>query len=197
MSKAEKTKAFIIERSAPVFNTKGYAGTSLNDITEATGLTKGAIYGNFTDKNDIALAVYKYNVSGTRKRMEAVVDSKENAIEKLLAFTAYYGNDYKRIFANGGCPILNTAIEADDSNPFMKKVVQVSLKWLADYLAAIIELGKKQNNIKKAVDAVEYANTIITLLEGGIMMAKVNDEPKHLLNALDRIKLIIDKEIKK
>jgi len=197
MSKAEKTKAYIIEKSAPVFNTKGYAGTSLTDITEATGLTKGAIYGNFEDKNAIALAVYKHNVSGTRRGMEAAVSSKENAIDKLLAFTGFYWNDHKRIFANGGCPILNTAIEADDSNPLMKKVVQVSIKWLTEYLAGIINLGKKQNCVNKTINAEEYAFTIITLLEGGIMMAKVNDEPKHLQNALKRIELIINKEIKK
>ena len=41
MTKAEQTKAFIIERVAPIFNTKGYQGTSLADMTKATGLTKG------------------------------------------------------------------------------------------------------------------------------------------------------------
>ena len=62
MSKAEKTRAFIIEKSAPVFNIKGYAGTSLNDLMLATGLTKGSIYGNFKDKDDVALSVYRYSV---------------------------------------------------------------------------------------------------------------------------------------
>jgi TetR/AcrR family transcriptional repressor of nem operon len=197
MSKAEKTKAYIIEKSAPIFNMKGYAGTSLNDITEATGLTKGAIYGNFSDKNAIALAAYKYNGSLTRRRMEAAVDSKENAIDKLLAFTASYWSEHKRVFANGGCPILNTAIEADDNNPLMKRTVQVSIKWLAEFLANIIELGKKQNQVNKSIDAMEYAHLMLTLLEGGIMMAKVNDEPAHLRNALNRIDMIINKEIKK
>lgn len=45
--KSERTRQFIIEKVAPIFNRKGYAGTSLSDLTEATGLTKGAIYGNF------------------------------------------------------------------------------------------------------------------------------------------------------
>ena len=47
MTKAEKTKQYIIEKTAPVFNRKGFAGTSMNDIVEVTGLTKGSIYGNF------------------------------------------------------------------------------------------------------------------------------------------------------
>jgi AcrR family transcriptional regulator len=60
MSKAEKTKQFIIEKTATLFNTKGYTSTSLSDITQAT-LTKGSIYGNFENKDEVALEVYKYN----------------------------------------------------------------------------------------------------------------------------------------
>lgn len=61
-TKAERTKAFIIEKTSSVFNQKGVVGTSLSDITEATGLTKGAIYGNFADKEEVALAAFEYNV---------------------------------------------------------------------------------------------------------------------------------------
>lgn len=43
MTKAEKTQAYIIERTAPLFNAKGYAGTLINDLMEITGLTKGSI----------------------------------------------------------------------------------------------------------------------------------------------------------
>jgi len=61
MSKAERTKQFIIERTAPIFNSKGYAGTSMNDIMNATGLTKGSIYGNFENKDEVALAAFDQN----------------------------------------------------------------------------------------------------------------------------------------
>jgi len=53
-TKAERTSAFIIERVAPVFNKHGYIGTSMSDLTEATGLTKGALYGNFENKEALA-----------------------------------------------------------------------------------------------------------------------------------------------
>ena len=54
LTKAEQTTQFIIEKVAPLFNQKGYAATSMSDITRVTGLTKGAIYGDylFTFKND-------------------------------------------------------------------------------------------------------------------------------------------------
>ena len=60
-TKAERTTAFIIETVAPIFNKHGYIGTSMSDLTEATGLTKGALYGNFENKEALALAAFEYN----------------------------------------------------------------------------------------------------------------------------------------
>jgi len=49
-TKAEQTRQLIVEKTAPIFNVKGYAGTSVSDMTKATGLTKGSVYGNFANK---------------------------------------------------------------------------------------------------------------------------------------------------
>jgi AcrR family transcriptional regulator len=197
MSKAEITKAYIIEKSAPIFNTKGFAGTSLNDITEATGLTKGAIYGNFEDKNEIALAVYNYNVANMKRRMNEAIDSKEMGYDKLFAYTDYYRRTWEKVFERGGCPVLNASVEADDNLPFLKRSVQNTIKGWIKSISDIIELGKEQNQIKKDVNSAKYATTIITLIEGGIMMAKINNNHEPLFNALDRIETIIKTELRK
>ena len=61
-TKAQLTAQYIIETVAPIFNKNGYAATSLSDLTKATGLTKGAIYGNFKNKEELAIIAFKYNV---------------------------------------------------------------------------------------------------------------------------------------
>ena len=61
--KSAITSQYIIEKVAPIFNKKGYVGTSLSDMTEATGLTKGSIYGNFKNKDGVAIEALKYNIS--------------------------------------------------------------------------------------------------------------------------------------
>jgi hypothetical protein len=55
MSKAEETRNYIIEQAAPVFNMYGYKGTTLSQLTKVINMTKGAIYGNFRDKDEITL----------------------------------------------------------------------------------------------------------------------------------------------
>ena len=57
LSKAERTSQHILETAAPVFNRLGYASTSMAEITKATGLTKGAIYGNFENKREISTSI--------------------------------------------------------------------------------------------------------------------------------------------
>src|ERR1700736_1101389 len=121
MNKAEKTKQFIVEKTAPIFNTKGYAGTSLSDMTDATGLTKGSIYGNFTNKDEVALAAFDHNWKKVAGIIRQEMDKKSTMKEKLLVYVNVYDNFLQLPFPAGGCPLLNTAIEADDTHPILKK----------------------------------------------------------------------------
>lgn len=197
LSKAEKTKEYIIERSAPVFNKKGYAGTSLSDIMEVTALTKGSVYGNFENKDELAVAVYHYNFYSLRKRIGQDVRLHEKALDKLLSITNYYRNNWKQVCERGGCPILNASVEADDHLSYLKKPVQDSIKVFVKDIVYIIELGQKTREFKRKIDPAEYAYLIITLLEGAIMMLKTMNNQHHLLSMLDRIDAIIHHEIKK
>lgn len=196
MSKADKTKEFIIERSAPVFNRKGYTGTSLCDIMEATGLTKGSIYGNFENKDEVAIAAYQYSINGLNKRLAEAMSIKKTALDKLYAFSDYYRGSWKAISERGGCPIQNACIEADDNAPFLKKHVQASVKSWAGGLEKIIEEGRRNGEIKKSADAKKASYDIITILEGGVMLAKIMNNGELLFAALDRVNQLIKTELK-
>ena len=74
MSKSERTKAFIIETVAPIFNKNGYAAMSLSKITKATGLTKGAIYGHFENKEELAIESFKFSVRKVLKDLNETVN---------------------------------------------------------------------------------------------------------------------------
>lgn len=197
MSKAEKTKQFIIERTASLFNTKGYMATSLSDITEATGLTKGSIYGNFDNKDQVALEVYKYNSSLLSKSMaRSLGDEFSTAIDKLNAFVNFYRKNWEAVFENGGCPLMNAATEADDTFPSLKKQVTQSFEGWIKKITAVIVQGQKTGEIHADVDADEYGSLFIMLVEGGILLAKTTEEEKYLHLALDKILFMINKELK-
>src|SRR5210317_1286348 len=98
MSKAKKTKWYIIEKTAELFNKKGFTGTSLSDLTSATGLTKGSIYGNFENKEDVAIAAFNHNYQILIKRFAAKLSEKKNSIDKLMVFLDTYEEFMKTSF---------------------------------------------------------------------------------------------------
>lgn len=197
MSKAEKTRGYIIEKAAPVFNKKGYAGTSMADLMEVTKLTKGAIYGNFENKDEVASEVFQYNMKSLYTRMKEFMKTRQGAAEQLQGITDFYRAGWKGVFERGGCPLQNASVEADDNLSFLKKEVQQSVRNWARSIELIIKNGQNEGKISRQLNASEYAYTIITVLEGGIMLGKIMNNQALLFKALDRIDQIVKTEVLK
>ncbi|MGJ1402822.1 TetR/AcrR family transcriptional regulator [Sphingobacterium siyangense] len=196
MSKAEQTRQYIIEKTAPIFNKKGYFATSLSDITTATGLTKGSIYGNFKDKDDLATHVYTYQ---SRKISEAVnqqIIQQKTSLKKLLSFLDFYKDNFKNIAASGGCPMMNAAVEADDSLSFLTPKVRRSFDLWRHRLILILEEGVASGEFKQHISAENYAITFMAMVEGGILLSKISGRGKDLAIVLDKMKEMVDREIK-
>lgn len=192
MSKAEQTKAFIIEKIAPVFNKKGYAGTSLSDITEATGLTKGSIYGNFENKDEVALAAFDFNLKKVNAIFKNETGKESSAKKKLKAYIKVYENFAKYSFPEGGCPILNTSTEADDTHPMLKQRAMEAIAGWKKSVSDIIKTGIANKELNKNTDPDQAAITIIAMLEGAVMISGVTGKPQYKNAVMRSLEKIID-----
>ena len=197
MGKAEQTRQYIIEKTSLVFNRKGYAGTSLTDLTKATGLTKGSIYGNFQNKDEVAIAVFEYNLGLITADIRKEVNSRQSALDKLLVYPRYYRSIYKSVMQRGGCPILNTSVESDDTHPVLREKVSNAIRSWKNNLVNIINKGMEQGEFATDIDPGKYADLIIGLVEGGIMLSKVTGDPCFILNAVEDVEHKIETEIAK
>jgi TetR/AcrR family transcriptional regulator, transcriptional repressor for nem operon len=177
MTKSEQTRAFIIEKTAPIFNKKGYAGTSLSDITGATSLTKGSIYGNFANKDEVALAAFDYNLRRVNSIVNQEMAKYKSAKEKLLVYGKVYNGYTGYPFPVGGCPILNTATDSDDTHPELKKKVLAAISSWKSTLVTILETGIKAKEFRATINAEKTALTMIALIEGAIMISNVTGKP--------------------
>jgi TetR/AcrR family transcriptional repressor of nem operon len=192
LSKAERTRQFIIERTSSIFNKKGYAGTSLSDLTEATGLTKGSIYGNFKNKEEVAAEVFEYNTAKVRKQVQERIQKAKTNHDKLLVYAQVYHSFSRGDFPAGGCPILNTAVDADDTNPLLKdKAAKAVTRWKTRIETLVIE-GIEAGEFKPGIDTAAVALSMIALIEGGIMIAKVTDTPANLDTVLKTVNRLVD-----
>jgi TetR/AcrR family transcriptional repressor of nem operon len=193
LSKAERTRQFIIETTAGIFNTKGYAGTSMSDITEATGLTKGSIYGNFENKEEVALAVFDHNYGKISGDIRQRINNAKTYHDKLLVYATVYHSFTRGGFPKGGCPILNTAIEADDTNtPLKERAANAVQRWKRA-ITNLIQGGIDAGEFKTDIDQNQVALSIIALIEGGIMIAKITDSPANMDPVLKTVEMLINK----
>ncbi|TDO23505.1 TetR/AcrR family transcriptional regulator [Sediminibacterium goheungense] len=191
LSKAERTRQYIIEKTAPVFNEKGYAGTSIHDLTEATGLTKGSIYGNFENKDEVALAAFDYNFNTVTNYIKAQILATENSIERLLVYPKVYRKFLILPFLQPGCPILNTSTEADDTHPKLREKAAKALAFWKTSIENQIKRGMVRGEIKKNTNPTLIAIILVSIIEGSIMQAKVVQNAKDLKVAMDYLEKII------
>ena len=196
LTKSEKTRQFIIEKAAPLFNKKGYAGTSMNDIMIATGLAKGGVYGHFESKDEIAAAAFEYCLNKVRTDLLIALNRQSSPLKKLYSILEFYRNYTAKPPVEGGCPILNTAIDADDAYPFLKKKAKNALNEMLGALQNIIEMGIAMKELKPTVNSRKSAEMIFAQIEGGIMMAKVSDDVSLLNSVLDNLRIYIETQIK-
>lgn len=186
--KSDLTRQFIIEKSAPIFNTKGYSATSMNDILQATGLTKGGVYGNFESKDQIAVEAFDLSIGKVKEGIRFKTKTENTALGKLFAIFNFYKNYSILPLTEGGCPLLNTAIESDDNLPFLKVKAQKALNELLGSLENIIQNGIESKEFKEGIDAKKEAALMFSVIQGGLMMSKLSDNPKILNGLLETLK---------
>lgn len=192
MSKAERTKQFIIERTAPIFNMKGYAGTSLSDMTEATGLTKGSIYGNFADKDEVALACFDHNSKVVTDIIRKEMDRFPAYRDKLRVYLDIYSGNRKTALIPGGCPMLNTTTDADDTHPALRARVGKAIIAWKERLVALVEAGKASKEFKATTHSEQTALTIIALLEGMLVISRATGIPGNGRLVIDSLEKLIN-----
>lgn len=196
MRNPEYTRSRILQRSAVLFNTRGYQATSVSDITDATGFTKGAIYRHFKNKEELERQSLATMAEAMYDKLRAVVKPQPTAGKKLRALFGFFESYITDPPFKGGCPLMNAAIESDDAHPVLKREALKILDTLRKSIVTIIENGVKYKQIKPVVDAEFYATLIIASLEGAIMMGRLQGNNndirrilKHLTAQLTEIEL--------
>lgn len=191
MSKSERTRQFIVEKTAPVFNAKGYAGTSINDLMNATGLSKGSIYGNFENKDEVALAAFDYNFGKITAYLKSKISTTGNAVDRLLVYPQTFRNFLALPFLQAGCPLLNTSTEADDTHPLLReKAVNALISWKKS-IENQVKRGIERKEIKPDINPAEVAVILISMVEGAIMQAKVSGKTTDLKIAMSYLEKLI------
>jgi TetR/AcrR family transcriptional repressor of nem operon len=181
VNKGQQTRRAIVAEAAPLFNQKGFAGTSLADLMRATGLQKGGIYRHFSGKEELAAEAFDYSWGKAVDERLAGVAEIPNCVERLKKTIENFV-ELRVGLVPGGCPLMNTAVEADDGNARLRARAKKALQNWTARLTKITAEGIAKNQISRNVDARGLAQLIIGSLEGALLIARLQKSNAPLRN---------------
>jgi TetR/AcrR family transcriptional repressor of nem operon len=180
MKKGELTRQGIVAEAAQVFSKNGFAGTSLSDLMEATQLTKGGIYNHFGSKEQLALESFDYAADLMRQRLTEILKTVRHSGERLIAVIEVFRSIIEQPMLEGGCLLLTTSVEADDTNPQLRERAQQAMDEWRIYITRTVTRGIEKGQIRPGTDSQMVATLLIASLEGAVMLSKLYDDPAHM-----------------
>ena len=187
LTKAERTKQFILEMAAPIFNKKGIAGANIDDVLDATKLTKGCLYGHFENKEDLALQVVDHMLQSNAQRLLVDISNAKTATTKVFAYLDYY-KDPLETYIKGGCPVFNMAVESDDNNPAVKEKVANVIRQGQELFVNILNQGIQNGELSDKLDTVGYAFKAVASIEGAVVMCRMLNTSKPMQALIKNLK---------
>ena len=195
MRKGEQTRQQIIRKAAPIFNQRGYSGAALSDLMRATGLKKGGIYRHFESKQELAVEAFAH---AWKISFDARFDGAgeiSNTVDRLKQVVRNF-RDRRVGLVPGGCPLLNTAIDSDDTNPPLRAKARQALRGWLNRLQSIAEEGKRRGELRSDVDCAKLATLILSTLEGGLMVSRLQRREEPLDSACHHLEEYLESRVR-
>lgn len=192
MRKGEQTREHIIEQAAGLFNRKGFAGASLSDIMEATGLQKGGIYRHFGSKEELAAEAFDYAVRRMSARFSDALAGQTDSRARLRAITEVFARVPLDPPVPGGCPVLSAAVESDHGNPALRERVRDAMTGLRGLVARVVSAGVERGELRPGVDPERVATVFTATLEGAIMLSQLYDDPQYVRTAAAHLREYVE-----
>ena len=167
----------------------------MSAIMAATGLKKGGIYNHFESKEALALAAFEYALAQVRTRFVEGLRGKRTTPDRLRAIVdimARYVNDPP---VPGGCPILNTAVDSDDTHPFLQARARAGMEELQRYIHDTVIKGMARNELRPNLDADQIASVFVAMLEGALVLSNLYDNPQHMDFAVAHLRSYIENQL--
>jgi TetR/AcrR family transcriptional repressor of nem operon len=197
LSKGEETRERLVATAEALILKQGYAGTSLDDVLGATALTKGAFFHHFKGKADLARAVverYAEKDYALFEEWSARADRlSDDPLERVLIFLRLFEeflDEREEPFL--GCVFASYTYERAEFGPEIHQLIKEQLhKWQTLYaqkFEALIAAKRPAMPVK----AEALAEMMVTLIEGGFIMANAFRDPKFLQRQSRQFRYYLD-----
>lgn len=191
--RAERTRALIIEEAIKLFAKKGFASTSTKDLSTAIGMTQGALYWHFEDKDALLTAV----LEELQRRLaadltyaastEAGGDDAPSGLLGIVDRVARITEQHQELMLVVGV----IGAEATDVSPKVERALQEAYCRLSPLLEPVLEHGKQQGYVDAALDVPCAAQMWMGMYMGGLMHQRLFRQAYPLSRALPSLRKML------
>jgi TetR/AcrR family transcriptional regulator, transcriptional repressor for nem operon len=164
----------------------GYRSADLDAILAEAGVTKGALYYYFDNKEALAYAVLdEVMASLTHQKWVQPLRNAENPIDVLVRIVQ--SESLKREDVRRGCPLLNLSQEMSGLDEgFRRRTARLFRDW-HDAVAGALREGQKRGLVRNDIDANETATFLIATYEGYVVLTKNSQDARTMQSGQRRV----------
>jgi len=182
MKKTTTLKEHIIEESLKLFSVKGYMSTSITNIIDASGTSKGGFYNHFKSKEDLFYEILSAARKIWRERNLHGIHDELRPLFKIKKILENYRDRYLADSMNfpGGCIFVNLTVELSDQSPRLAKEVNKGFIRLEKMIRRFLDEEKKSGGISQSVNTENASNMIFSGLLGACVLYTSDKAKKRL-----------------
>ena len=187
-TKGERTRRRILERAAALFNKRGGRGRLDGRYNAGQRPRKRRRLQSFR----IEKTPWRWQRSTTRRRSFSSGSALRRArtrtpLGRLRALLDVYRNIGERPPLPGGCPLLNTAIDSDDTNAVLRDRVRAAMDGWRKILTSALDDAIRTKQLAEDIDTEAFASIVISALEGGVMLSSLYRDATHMRAVVDHL----------
>ena len=178
-------KEKIVQESLRLFSSKGFSNTSINEILEAAGASKGGLYNHFKTKGELFSAVLRESRTIWRDKNLAGLDEIDNSLEKVTKLLKNYRDHY--LLGSGampgGCIFVRVSVESaefGDQWPHLAAEVSEGFDGLKSMLKGLLEKAKEGGQVADETDTEAVADVIFSGMLGASVLFGMDKSSNNL-----------------
>jgi AcrR family transcriptional regulator len=180
--KGERTRTRIVEVAARLIHQRGVAGTTLDDVKTAAGVSGSQLYHYFPDKDDLVQAVIGHQAETiARNQQQADLSSPDG----LRSWRDNVIAQAKTSNGTGGCPLGSLAGQLAETDPHARALIAAGFQqWSAAITGSLLQTA---GGLPSGIDADDLATTVLATVQGGLLLAQVQRDIRPLQTAVDTL----------
>ena len=189
---ARNTRGKIVSAAWKLFYEQGYEDTTVEEIIDLSGTSKGSFYHYFRSKEAFGVAMLERHYAAYHQRLTELLQSGEgNYRDRILAYYQQTLNQFCQHGTISGCLTVKLSAEVCDLSEDMRSAMDKGARGVIALLSQALENGRENHCLTFCGEPLQQAQVLYALWLGANLQAKISRSFEPLENALAHVKNII------